>query len=156
MPAIRMGILAIGTCSIDTIAMLNRLAKRGWGSRAASTLSEGRALLRTFKFDLVLCSESLPEGRGYDVSDAVARQSGTLLVSIPLSESCLWLAVVERGKYVLGKRALNASMLESEAQTLLGKSDKQSLAEIGRGIPMHAERATAGHNDVPQRRKSAA
>ena len=156
MSAIGMRILTIGTCSADTVAMLNRLAKRGWGSRTAETLSEGRSLLKTFKFDLVLSSESLSEGRGYDVSETVAGQSGTLLVGVALSESCLWLPVIERGKHVLGKRALNASMLELTAQDLLGETDGQSLTEIGHGIPMHAERSEATRNGVPRRKKSAA
>ncbi len=134
-----------------------RLAcETGLGSRAVNSVREGLDLLRTFKFDLVLSSEALSEGRGYDVSDAVASQLGTLLVGIALSESWLWLPVVELGKNVLGKRALNAGMLESEAQELLGGSDSQTLGEIGRGVSMHVERTAARHNGVPRRKKTAA
>jgi hypothetical protein len=38
---------------------------------------------------------------------------------VAFSESWLWLPVVERGKKVLGQRALNASKLESEAGQIL-------------------------------------
>jgi hypothetical protein len=151
-----MRILVIGACSVDTKAMLNRLAKRGWGSRTMDTLREGRDLLQAFKFDLILSSESLPDGRGYELSEMVTHQSGTLLVGIALSESQLWLPVVERGQNVLGKRALYASMLESEAQKLLGERDTQTLGEISRGVPMPAEDPMTKHNGVPRRKKAAA
>jgi hypothetical protein len=151
-----MRILMIGACSVGTKAMLNRLAKRGWGSRTMDTLREGRELLETFKFDLILSSESLPDGRGYEVSEMVRRQSGTLLVGIALSETQLWLPVIERGQNVLGKRALNASLLESEAQKLLGGRDTQTLGEISRRVPMPSGRPVPKHNGVPRRKKAAA
>jgi hypothetical protein len=156
MSAMGMRILVIGASALDTNGMLNRLARRGWGSRVVSTLREGQDLLRSFKFDLVLSSEILSEGRGYDVSDAVALQSGTLLVGIALSESWLWLPVVELGRNVLGKRALNAGMLESEARELLGRSDKHTIVENAHGVLMHVERSAARHNGVPRRKKTAA
>lgn len=155
-PAIGMRILVIGACSVDTKAMLNRLAKRGWGSRTMDTLREGRELLETFQFDLILSSESLPDGRGYEMSEMVRHQSGTLLVGIALSETQLWLPVVERGQNVLGKRALNASLLESEAQKLLGGRDTQTLGEISRRVPMPSGRPVSKHNGVPRRNKAAA
>jgi hypothetical protein len=42
------------------------------------------------------------------------------MVGVALSESQLWLPVVERGAHVLGKRGLNAQMLELELTNLLG------------------------------------
>jgi DNA-binding response OmpR family regulator len=80
-------ILMVGTCSVDTQAMLGRLAKRGWKSCVAATLHAGRSLLKRSKFDLVLSTERLPDGRGYDFSKTLERQSGTLLVAIALSET---------------------------------------------------------------------
>ena len=130
MPGIGSRILVIGTCSVGTKAMLGRLQKLGWGSRIVETLREARDLLQTFKFDLVLAPELLPSGRCYDVSNSVARQLGTLLVGVPLSETSLWLPVVERGERVLGQRSLTPSMLESEAQELLGGHRTQALRKI--------------------------
>ena len=89
--------------------MLARLTNRGFGSRTVETLREARDLLGTFRWDVVLAAESLVDGRGYDLTEIVARRSGTLLVGVPLSESCLWLPVVERGALVLGRRALKPS-----------------------------------------------
>jgi hypothetical protein len=50
------------------------------------------------------------------------------MVGVALSESCLWLPVVDRGKHVLGKRALNAQALESEMENLLA-SQARSFAD---------------------------
>lgn len=119
MSAMGMRILVVGTSSVDTKAMLGRLAKRGWESSLVGTLRKGRDLLKAFRFDLVLSTERLSDGRGYDFSRAVERQLGTLLVGVALSETWLWLPVVERGKKVLGQRALDASKLESEAGRIL-------------------------------------
>jgi hypothetical protein len=136
--------------------MLGRFEKRGWGSRVVDTWCEGSDRLETFKFDLVLVSGFFSNGRRYEVSNTVARQLGTMLVGIALSESSLWLSVVERGEKVLGQRSLNISMLESEARELLGKRDIQALSEIGRGVPIGAKRSSAKHNDLQGRKGPAA
>jgi hypothetical protein len=156
MSAMGMRILVIGTSTFDTTGMFNRLERRGWGACVVSTLREGRDLLRRYKFDLVLSAEVLPEGRGYDISDAVAKQSGTLLVGIALSESWLWLPVVEFGRKVLGKRALNLGLLESEARELLGKGDAYTAGETECRAPIRVEPAAARHGGVPRRKKTAA
>ena len=119
MPAIAMRILVIGEFLPGTSEILRRLSGRGWGARKVPTLRDARDLLGTFDFDVVLASEALPDGRGYDVAESVALHSRTLMVGVALSESCLWLPVVDRGKHVLGKRALNVQALESEMETLL-------------------------------------
>jgi hypothetical protein len=101
-------------------ALLARLAVRGFGSQSANTLRQARELLETFRFDVALAAESVSDGRGYDLAESVARHFGTLLVAVPLSETCLWLPVIERGANVLGARALNARVLELELEMLLG------------------------------------
>jgi hypothetical protein len=128
MSAIAIRILATGPFGLITKASLRRLADRGWGSRIAGTLREARELLGTFRFDLILAAETLPDGRGYDIAPLVARQLGSLMVGVALSESFLWLPVVDRGADVLGKRALNASMIEAEAEAILS---------LPRGEPIH-------------------
>jgi len=120
MPVAAMRILITGRPGPGTDAILARLTARGCGSHAAETLREARDMLGTFRFDVVLAAESLPDGRGYELAEAVARRSGTLLVGVALSESCLWLPVVERGDYVLGLRAVNSQALELELDLILG------------------------------------
>ncbi len=119
MPATAMRILIAGTPGPGTNAMLARLGGRGFGSHAVETLREARDLLGTFRFDVVLAAESVADGRGYELAKIVAQRSGTLLVGVALSESWLWLPVVERGVLVLGRRALNARALELELDFVL-------------------------------------
>jgi len=120
MPVAAMRILITGRPAPGTDAMLARLTARGCGSHAVKTLREARDMLGTFRFDVVLAAESLPDGRGYELAEVVARRSSTLLVGVALSESCLWLPVVERGDYVLGLRAVNSQALELELELILG------------------------------------
>lgn len=98
MPALGMRILVVGKPSRGTQSILSRLANCGWGSQTAETLREAAALADTFRFDMVLAAESLPDGRAYAMTQLIARRSGTLLVAVALSESCLWLPVVERAQ----------------------------------------------------------
>jgi hypothetical protein len=84
----------------------------------------------------VLAEEHLPDGRGYDLAESVERLATTLLVSVALSESCLWLPVVERGERSLGRRALNPRMLELELETLLSGARRDApYAETKREMP---------------------
>ena len=120
MPAMTMRLLFAGTPAPAMNELLSRLAARGCGAHRAENLGEARELLEIFRLDIVLASETLADGRGYALADAMKRQSGTLIVGVPLSESCLWLPVVERGAAVLGKRAFSPAMLETELDRLLG------------------------------------
>jgi hypothetical protein len=155
MSATAMRILVIGKRSPSTSGTLKRLAVRGWGSHCVATLQEARELLEAFQFDVVLALETLSDGRGYDVSEAVMRHSGTLLVGVALSESLLWLAVVERGARVLGKRALNASTLETELEKLLATLSNENAGEIIRNPRPGANRPSLQRAALPERRKSA-
>jgi len=114
MTAQMVSILMIGEPLPGTDVTLARLAAAGWASCRARTLRDGQDLMKTFRIDVVLAAESLPDGRGYDIAESVLRQSGTLLVGIALSENTLWLPVVERGQRVLGNRAIGAGLLETE------------------------------------------
>jgi hypothetical protein len=82
------------------------------------TVAEAEASLRETRFDIVLASEFLPDGRGYDLTGCVVDSSATLLVAIALSEACLWLPVVQHGIRTLGDRALNSHTLQSEIAAL--------------------------------------
>lgn len=114
MAATAVRILLIGKSSPATGVTLARLAECGWGWYAVEKVRDGEDLLKTFQIDVVLATESLPDGRGYDLADCVARQLGTLLVGIALSENALWLPLIDRGQRVLGSRAIGARMLEAE------------------------------------------
>ncbi|HXQ26832.1 MAG TPA: hypothetical protein VN822_10525 [Candidatus Acidoferrales bacterium] len=129
MPVAAMRILVIGTLASPTSAILRRIAARGWGSQNAETLREAQNLLLTFQFDVVLAAESLSDGRGYEAADLVMRRASTLIVGVALSESCLWLPVIEQGARVLGNRALNAHMLESEMEMLLGAGELRRVRD---------------------------
>jgi DNA-binding response OmpR family regulator len=107
--------------------MLSRLASQGWIAETAENLARARSVLKLFRLDVVLCEENLPDGRGYDLADSVAAQSSTLLVSVALSESCLWLPVIERGERSLGKRALTPQVLEFEVETILSGAHRGAL-----------------------------
>jgi hypothetical protein len=113
-------ILIVGsTGASNTYETLSKLARAGWGSHSVASVREAETVLKTIRFNVVLSAERLAEGSGYDLAGIVARQSGTLFIAVALSETCLWLPVVERGVRALGKRALNPSMLEFELAKLL-------------------------------------
>jgi hypothetical protein len=130
MTVIAMRILVVGTPSAGTVEILRRFSDRGWGSRQVLTVQKAQDLAEIFDFDIVLAMEDLPDGRGYDIAGPVTRHSRTLLVGVALSESCLWLSVVERGVSVLGKRALNAQMLEAEMERLLLDSARDIASAV--------------------------
>jgi DNA-binding response OmpR family regulator len=156
MPSSAMRILAIGVDSLGTGPMLAALATRGWGSRSVGTLREARELLRTFRFDIVLAGESLPDGQGYELIDTIARHEGTLLIGVALSESCLWLPVLQRGTNVFGKRAFNADLIESEVELLLREPDAEPVREINRHDRLGTVRPGLHHALSPQGRSVAA
>jgi hypothetical protein len=124
-------ILVVGELLSSTSEILRRLGNRGFGSRHVKTLQEARHVLGTFDFQIVLSTELLIDGRGYDLANLISRRSRTLIVSVALSESCLWLPVVYQGVQVLGKRALSVEMLAAELDTLLAM---QTGARLRDGI----------------------
>ena len=151
MPALGMRILVVGTPSRGTQAILSRLASSGWGARTVDTLREAEVLVSTFRFDMVLATESLPDGRAYAMTQMIARRSGTLIVAIALSESCLWLPVVEQGRRVLGTRALHPEQLEREAEKILRASEPKQLRALTTEV--HPQPRRAG---IPRRKSPAA
>jgi hypothetical protein len=149
MPDLRTRILLIGEPSPGTQAVLSHLASFGCGSQIVQTLREAEVLMKTPHFDTILADESLPDGRAYAITEMVVCRGGTLLVSIALSESCLWLPVVAFGKRVLGSRALHAEVLEFELQKILRARDGESFRLLT------AEPAHRRHRAGVPRRKTA-
>jgi DNA-binding response OmpR family regulator len=150
MTVIAMRILVVGTPSAGTVEILRRFSDRGWGSRQVLTVQKAQDLLETFDFDIVLATETLPDGRGYDVAAPIERHSRTLLVGVALSESCLWLPVVERGVSVLGRRALNAQMLEAEMERLLLRSAGDNASAVSSNSTLAGPRAVQMHSATPR------
>jgi len=128
MSGIAFRLLMIGNSSPSTQITLGRLSECGWGSYAADCVRDGERLLKSFQVDVVLAAECLPDGRGYDLADCVARQLGTLMVGVALSENALWLPVIDRGRRVLGSRAIGGRMLEAE---LIRELTERALARGG-------------------------
>jgi hypothetical protein len=112
-------ILIVGSITSSTSEILRKLAGVGWGSHSVSSVREAETVIKTIRFKIVLSAEKLPDGTGYELAALIGRQLGTLLIGVSLSETCLWLSVVEKGVRSLGKRAMNPTMLESELMELL-------------------------------------
>src|SRR5271156_4194862 len=113
-------ILIVGsTDASNTDGTMKRLARLGWGSLCVAGAREAETVLKTVQFKVVMSAERLPDGSGYELAGIVSRQCGTLFIGVALSETCLWLPVVERGVRSLGRRALNPKMVESEIEALL-------------------------------------
>lgn len=152
MAAIAIRILMVGEHSPNTKAIIARLAARRWGARYVATQREAQEVLGTFQFDVVLAAEDLPDGRGYDLANMLEHRLETLMVSVALSETCLWLPVIERGERVLGQRALNATMAEVGLEMLLSareherEEDPKRISDCATGgseigLPGHAKQA---------------
>lgn len=148
MSATAMRILIVGPHSTAATATTGRFSKLGWDAQAVDTLAEAHILLRTVQVDVVLAAEQLTDGRGDELAEAVAKQTGTLLVSVALSENNLWLPVIERGRRVLGTRAINGGALESEIQLLLSDSARAHAI----GVTANARQA-GSNGSAPPRRK---
>jgi DNA-binding NtrC family response regulator len=142
MPTTTMRILSVGKPSPHTAAILARLRRKGFGSRLVETVREARELLATLEFDVVLAPEHLPDGRGYDLAGAVARRSCSLLIAISLSETCLWLPVVERGATVLGECAVAADFVEPELEQLLAERNREKFRAVRQTSPGTERRAS--------------
>jgi DNA-binding response OmpR family regulator len=155
MPATIMRILFVGKPSPHTDAVLGRLRRKNFASDVVDTLREARELLRCHQFDVVLACEYLPDGRGYELTDPVARRSCTLLIAISLSETWLWLPVVERGARVIGERAFPADLLEPELEELLSERDRENSRAVHGGTSQGPERRVSkqvmppGHKTFP-------
>ncbi|MFZ3217737.1 MAG: hypothetical protein WA192_16885 [Candidatus Acidiferrales bacterium] len=119
MSAATVPILVVGVSTARTHNILQELARSGWEAHSVETLQEADTVLRTVRFNLILAAEKLPDGTGYELAPLVARQAGNLFMSVPLSETCLWLPVVENGVKSLGQRAMNPMALAMEAESIL-------------------------------------
>jgi len=88
-----------------------------------ASLRDAHIVLQTIRFPLVLAAEKLEDGTGYELTDWATKQELTLIVGLQLTETLLWLPVVEDGRRSLGSRALNPIMLEGEIERMLAEMD---------------------------------
>ncbi len=91
-------------------------------------------MLETIRFPVVLAAEKLPDGNGYELGSSAEEQEATLMVGLKLTETSLWLPVVEKGERSLGTRALNPVMLEIEVEKLLTAIEARSAMRSKEGI----------------------
>src|ERR1700690_4271545 len=90
-------ILVVGQVGPRVGLLLDRLAREGWEAYRVVSNTEGRAVLRTLQFDLVLATESLSDGTGYDLAQDIGRRSASLFVEVGMSEGHVWLPVMQQG-----------------------------------------------------------
>lgn len=151
MAALPAEILIVGTASASTDRLVFRLTLRGHRIRHVDTLAAAKSLLKTNDFRFTLASERLPDGRGYDLARAVARNAGYLFVGVPLTET-LWLPVIERGAVVFGQRALKANVFESEVEMALRAFGSETSAGDD---PKPSVSSGTSHRVASPRRRSA-
>lgn len=131
-------VLVVGLTNANTQAMLERWRRSGWGSHAVESVQEAETVLKTIRFRVILAAENVRDGSGYELAPLVARQGGNLFISVALSETCLWLPVIEQGLGSLGKRAVNPWILETEVEGVLRGFDAGCRAgerdSVSRGL----------------------
>jgi DNA-binding response OmpR family regulator len=87
MPASAVRILIIGPLAEATGEMSQRLERHGWATHAVATLREAQIVLRTIRFPLVLASEKLDDGTGYELTKWATEQELTLMVGLQLTDT---------------------------------------------------------------------
>jgi hypothetical protein len=144
MSSLLIRVLIVGPPTFSTDNLVKEIAVAGWGSHLVSTVTEATAVLKTIRFKVVLCAEKLTDGTGYELAALIGRQAGTLFIGVSLSETCLWLPVVEKGVRTLGRRAMNPKMLETELAQLFRPT---RVPEIGWNSGSAADSTTANQGD---------
>lgn len=123
-------ILVVGPLTEATSDMSQRLERHGWATHCVATLHEAQIVLSTIRFPLVLAAEKLEDGAGYELTEVATRLELTLVVGLQLTETLLWLPVVEAGERSLGSRALNPVMLEGEVERILSRIDAARSSSV--------------------------
>ncbi len=147
MSSISRRILTVGL-SAPANTVLERLARKGWQSHVVQTLQDAEAAVRSGSFRVILATEVLADGSGYELVESVAGSGGTLLIAITLSEGYLWLPVVESGTRTLGDCGLDPQMLELEIEGFAdsGRQRTSLWGESGAADRRKSSRAkTVGH-----------
>ena len=147
-------VLMVGLAGPTQTWMITKMEQRGWRCRAVQTLSSAFEALRSGKAEIVLAAELLPDGRGYDLMDAVACLSCSLLVGVMISEGYLWLPAVERGERTLGQGGVGPIQIESVVGELVFKTTSAGRAGAA-GSDKERGTTVCEGKDREVRRKSA-
>src|ERR1700674_3338784 len=133
MPTISKRLLTVGLVEAEVSAGLERMKRGGWELLAVQNLREAEKALETGDFGVELAAKDLADGSGYDLQGGVMRNGGSLFVAVTLSESYLWVPVVERGSKTPGKCALEPRSLESELGKYACAYGVQSISSVPAG-----------------------
>jgi len=124
-------ILLVGLTGSNQESIEHVLRQRDWNWRTAGSLTGAiRDLGRNIGVELVLAAEALLDGRGYELTDAVAKQNLSLLVDVMLSEGHVWLPVVERGERTFGRGGFGVAELGSVVDELLADRVPSKLPQV--------------------------
>lgn len=75
MSSISRRILTVGL-SAPANTVLERLARKGWQSHVVQTLQDAEAAVRSGSFRVILATEVLADGSGYELVESVAGSGG--------------------------------------------------------------------------------
>lgn len=139
-------ILTVGLSGGIECAVLAGLERKGWECSGVRTLQGAENALETDEYGIVLAAECLADGEGYDLASSLMRRDGSLFVAVTLSESCLWVPVVEAGTKTLGMCALHPQMLD---MVLGGFISAGKLRSIPSGAVMGRTRARLNRAKAP-------
>jgi HSP20 family molecular chaperone IbpA/CheY-like chemotaxis protein len=70
------------------------------------TLQEAYDSIRSRPFDLVLCSNRLPDGAGFSLIELLTGHPVSLFISHPVEDACIWLPALIHGVQCWGSSAL--------------------------------------------------
>ncbi|MGH9746934.1 MAG: hypothetical protein ACRD59_12600 [Candidatus Acidiferrales bacterium] len=115
-------VLVVGLAGSRLGPLIDRLGRDGWGSYSVDSIAEARTVLRTLQFDVILATEHLIDGTGYELSQEIARRSASLFVEVSLSKGHVWLPVVERGTRTMGESAFELAELDWELKRIFSDS----------------------------------
>ena len=144
-------ILLVGLTGSNQESIEQVLRQRDWNWRTAGSLTGAiRDLGRNIGVELVLAAEALLDGRGYELTDAVAKHNLSLLVDVMLSEGHVWLPVVERGERTFGRGGFGVEELGSVVDELLANRVPSELPKVVAGKNARGSEQFAGmdHNVV--------
>jgi len=143
-------VLVVGESSIFQEGSVRQSSFNVANCVAVETIREAEKELEAMNGGVVLAAEVLPDGRAYELMPAVEKDGGSLLVAVALSESNLWLPVVDLGKRVLGSRALNSQLLELELERLAVVGEVSAGRRLG--APARAHRDSVARRRILSRR----
>ena len=146
-------LLSVGLAAESPVHFLFRQGQGVEGAHEVKSVRDALRELHAADYGVVLAAETLPDGSGYELRDAVARAGKTLFVGVPLSEGSLWLPVVDCGNVVLGHRGMNVNLLEAELDRRLQEHGVRPKRDFF-WVPGMAPKNTRWKGLMPPRRRA--